>query len=85
MSITKAEIRKKVGGKFFTAHFEKKDGTTRRLCGRLGVHKGVKGTGHAKPNSIVTVFEVNKNQFRSFDVDRLISLDCGKFHYRKDW
>lgn len=88
LSITKKDFAELVGSKFFTVTFYKKDGTLRKMQGRLGVKKGVKGTGAPKPDNIVTVYEVNSNrdaktgkftkagfqQFRSFDVDRLVSV-----------
>ena len=72
--LTTAQFKELVGSKFFSITFYKKDGTKRTMNGRLGVTKYVKGTGKPKPNSIVTVYEVNKRQYRSFDISRLISV-----------
>lgn len=83
MAISKSDIKRKVGGKFFAATFEKKDGSVRKICGRLGVSKHVTGTGHPNPDNIVVVYETNKRQYRKFDVERLLTLDCGNFHYSK--
>lgn len=82
------QFKELVGTKFFTVTFYKKDGTPRVMTGRLGVSKGVKGTGKPKPDNIVTVYETGYNRdaktgrfnkqgfqcFRSFDINRLVSV-----------
>ncbi len=87
MKITKQNFRDMVGTRFFTVTFRKADGTTRKMQGRLGVHKGVKGTGRLAPDHIVTVYEVTherddkgrfcnvKGQWRSFDINRLETVN----------
>lgn len=72
--MNKQQFKQLVGGKFFTVEFIKKDGTVRSLNGRLGVTKGVKGTGHAMPDNIQAVKEVNRNQWRSFNLDTVIRV-----------
>lgn len=86
MKISKAQLKEIVGNRFFTVTFYKKDGSTRVLNGRLGVSKDVKGTGRVKPDHIVTVYEnkpgrdnkgrftSNQGQYRSFDLNRVISI-----------
>ena len=57
-------------GEIFTAEFTKKDGSTRLMNARLGVKKGVKGTG--TPNSLNTtsikVFDMQAGQFRQINL-----------------
>lgn len=74
--LTKSNFKQFVGNKIFTVVFLKKDGSLRHMTGRLGVKKYVKGTGYAKPDNIVTVFEMQKKQYRSFDVDRVKEIKC---------
>ena len=71
-------------GKIFKCVFVKKDGTIRRMVCRLGVTKGVKGTG--KPisnvsNSYMTVFDMQKDQFRVINLNTLINLQVGGIAY----
>ena len=61
---------------FFTVVFEKKNGETRLMNGRLGVKKycGSVGSTTSHLPNLVTVFEVNKKQYRNFDLERLIEV-----------
>ncbi len=73
-----AEIRK-TNGKFFTVEFIKKDGTLRKLTGRLGVKKyltgGVSTVAH-KPEYI-TVYDVQNKGYRNVNLDTIKSFKCG--------
>jgi hypothetical protein len=55
-------------GKIFSVTFTKIDGTTRKMCCRTNVSKGVKGVGlnyrPAERNNLI-VFNMNKKQFRT--------------------
>lgn len=71
-------------GKFFTVWFLKKDQTLRKMTCRTGVKKGLKGENgvgvlRAKPSNtnIVSVFEMQVNGYRSFDLGRVVSFKCG--------
>ena len=70
------DIIRSSNGRIFSALFIKADGTERRMIARLGVTKGVKGTG--KPaglhTAVVRVFDMRKRAFRSIPVDRLLTL-----------
>jgi hypothetical protein len=65
-------------GKIFTVRFEKADGTMRTMNCRLGVGKYVKGTGkpHTDPKT-VTVFDLQINDYRSFNTDRVQWIKTG--------
>lgn len=67
----------------FGVTFEKKGGSIRSMSARLGVekfrHGGANSTAHL-PN-IVTAFEMDKKQYRKFDITRLRSLRCNKGEY----
>ena len=71
-------------GRFFTVWFLKKDQTLRKMTCRTGVKKGSKGENgvgalRAKPNNtnLVSVFEMQVNGYRSFDLERVVSFKCG--------
>ena len=74
----KQEI-KSTKGKFFSVEFVKADGTIRKMVCRLGVHIGVNGNG--TPSSMndmhLKVYDIQKQAWRSFRLDRLVSFKCG--------
>lgn len=76
----KTRFKALVGNTFFSVKFEKANGESRTLTGRLGVHKYV--TGNGKPinsETVIHVWEVlpgGQGQYRSFDVMRLRRLRC---------
>lgn len=80
--MTKQELlRKELGSKFFTVVFTKKDGSQRRLNGRLGVKKylrgDTKGYSDADINAI-TVYDVKARGYRTVKLDKIINLTCKK-------
>jgi hypothetical protein len=58
------------GGNIFGVTFVKKDGTTRRMCARKGITKGVKGTGTPWGPHVtsIRVFDMGKNAFRAINL-----------------
>lgn len=92
-------LKNKVGNKFFSCEFIKKDGTIRQLTGKMGAQNIAKKrnkTGkHRKENKNpkrITVLDVNKiedderGQFRTIPVDRLIWVKYNgiKYNIRHD-
>lgn len=73
---TKNFIARIVGNAFFTVYFQKADGSMRRLTGRLGVTKGLRGAGARKQRDVVTVWDCAKREYRSFRVTSLRWLRC---------
>lgn len=72
-------------GQIFSAVFVKKDGSDRQIVCRLGVQKGVKGVGLAyDPHSygLVTVFDVQKNEFRHINASTLKALTVSGEQYQ---
>lgn len=70
--------------KIFRCIFIKKDGTVRKMVCRLGVKKGLKGTG--KPissikNSYMTVFDMQKDDYRVINLATLINIQIGGIGY----
>lgn len=75
----RAKLKKAIegtGGKFFTVQFIKKDGNVRTMNCRLGVTKGIKGTGNKKsaPN-IITVWDAKKKQYRSVNLETCFAFN----------
>ena len=60
------------GDKIFTITFEKKDGSVRVLNGRRGVRKNLKGTNPVKKEGVVTVFDMQIDDYRSVSLSRVI-------------
>lgn len=62
------ELLASSAGKFITVTFTKKDGSLRKLNGRFGVRKGVKGTGKAlaahKANPYLVMWDAQIREFR---------------------
>ena len=70
--------------KIFSCMFIKKDGFLRKMTCRLGVTKGVKGTGkpiHNKSNSYLTVFDIQKDQFRVINLQTMLLIKIGGKEY----
>jgi hypothetical protein len=70
-------FRNEVGGKFFSAIFVKKDGTIREINCRLGVKKHLKGgqlSYDPESHGYLVVFDVNKKEYRTINMDRLIMV-----------
>ena len=85
--ISKAEAKdliKASKGKIFTAKNIKKDGSRRVLNGRLNVQKGVKGLGlgyNPDDFNMMTVFDMQKENFRMLNVDTMYELSINKENY----
>ena len=76
----KEKIKKLVGNKIFTVVFEKKDGTLRKLNGRLKVTKHLKGGRKSYDDNdfnYITVYDVHKRGYRTVDCDKITSLKFG--------
>ena len=70
-------IKQLVGNSIFTVKFTKKNGDLRKLTGRLGVKRGVKGVGKnydVKDFNYLTVYEMGKEQFRTINFNTIKEL-----------
>jgi len=69
------EFIKRLNGRFFTVEFIKKDNTIRKMNCRTGVKKYLSSNGKKvkltppKENGILRVYEPNKAQYRSINID----------------
>ena len=69
-------------GKFFSCVTLKSDGSYRKWVARTGVKKGIKGVGRKNTKeNLVTVFDMQINQFRTLDANKLLSFNCGNFSW----
>ena len=83
MKISKAkatEIIKNSQGKFITVVFDKKNGEERVMSGTLNFEhiptdKQPKGTQHQTSKNTIAVFDVVKENWRSFRVDSVIDFE----------
>ncbi len=75
-------------GKIFSCLFLKKDGSIRAMNCRLGVTKGIKGTGkpiHSQSNSYMTVYDMIKKDYRIVNLDTLTLLEMeGRLYHVQD-
>lgn len=74
--MNKYELMAKLGGRFATFTFVKKDGTLRKLNGRVGVlsyQNGGKNTHDGYPTHL-TVWECRSRSYRTVDIDRLVKV-----------
>ena len=74
-------------GQFFTVEFTKKDGTKRIMNCRTGVKKYLSNNGKkiqiTKPidNGILRVFDLQKNEYRSINLDTVNRITFNKVTY----
>lgn len=74
-------------GQFFTVEFTKKDGTKRIMNCRTGVKKYLSNNGKkiqiTKPidNGILRVFDLQKNEYRSINLDTVNRITFNKITY----
>jgi len=74
-------------GRFFTVEFTKKDGTKRIMNCRTGVKKYLSNNGKkiqiTQPidNGILRVFDLQKNQHRSINLDTVNRITFNKLTY----
>ena len=83
MLLTEEKFRKIVGSKFFTVKFKKKDGTIRKLNGKLGVTKHLKGgvkKYDASSLGYITVYDNVNKGYRTINLNTLQELKCGKVY-----
>lgn len=77
------ELIHSTNGKLFTVTFLKKNGTERTINGRLGVSKGVKGTG--KNNGIalgyISMYDVQEKGFKMVNSRTITELRTNKTIY----
>lgn len=78
------ELVNETNGKFFSVDFIKKDGSIRKMVCRKGVKKYLKGGDKKTPNTVITVFDVNKKEYRCFYPENVINFKCGKLNWNRN-
>lgn len=75
----KHDLIMSTGGKFFSVVFEKKDKSVREMTCRLGVQKHLKGGQNTLSDypQYVTVFDVEKEDYRAINLDTLLQIKTG--------
>ena len=72
-------------GKFFVVEFIKKDKSLRRMRARLGVKKGLTGTGRSwEKDNLITVYDMEAHQYRNVNLDTLKSFKCGNVVWKEN-
>lgn len=78
-SRTLASIIDNSDGKIVSVDFIKKDGTTRKLVGRLGVKKYLKGgTKTTDDDKYISIYDIQNHGYRSINRDTILGIRaCG--------
>jgi len=71
------ELVENTKGKFFSVEFVKRDNTIRHMVCRVGVTKHLRGGKKTTPDSYITVFDVQKKEYRCFKPETVITFKCG--------
>jgi len=72
--------------KIFSVTFIKKDGSLRKMNAMRGVRKGVKGVGHSfnpSEKNLLTVYDMQKGDFRFVNLNDVISFKANKKSFEK--
>lgn len=67
-------------GRIFSAYFRKKDGSMRNIVARRGVHSYLRGGElpyDPSAHQLLTVFDVQKRDYRTIGLDNLVSFNIG--------
>lgn len=77
-------VIKETKGQIFNIKFWKKDGTLRIMNARVGVSKGVKGTGYPihRMNPSMRVFDMDKAAFRTINLEKTVGLSTSGVSFR---
>jgi len=69
-------------GRIVACDFVKKDGTTRKIVGRLGVTSYLKGgKSTLNPDTYITIFDMQKQAYRSINRSTILSVTTGGVRY----
>ena len=75
-------------GRFFSVKFIKADGTERDMNCRIGVKKGIKGTGFSmsKAKRLIRwrVWDIQKKAYRTIPINRIISVKASGLKVEKN-
>jgi len=84
--VKRENLVKTIGeNQFCSITFTKKNGEVRRLVGRLGVKRHLKGKGKNysdEDKGLVTVFDTQKGEYRSIRANSILSVKAHGKEYR---
>lgn len=75
-------VKKVIGGRFFTVEFTKKDGTLRRLNGRFGVTKHLKGGKTTLNDDYLIVFDCHAKGYRAVNKQTIKQINFGGVQWK---
>jgi hypothetical protein len=75
------ELIEQTAGKIFTVEFVKKDGTIRKLNGRVGVKKFLAGGNKTVSDKYVTVYDMKNKGYRSVNKDTITMVKFNRTTY----
>ncbi len=62
-------------GKFFSVKFLKKDGSERQMTARTQVRKGLSGGERCLPLKYLSVYDIQKQQYRSINPESILEVN----------
>ena len=72
-------------GKFFVVEFVKKDKSLRRMRARLGVKKGLTGTGRTwDKDNLITVYDMEAHGYRNLNLETMRIFKCGNVVWKEN-
>ena len=77
--ITKDQIKNIMKNNFFYVEYRKKDDSLRKMNGRFGVKKHLKGgkSTTEKIDTMIPVYDMQKEAYRTINLDKIEYLKCG--------
>lgn len=73
------EMIENTKGRIFVANFIKATGEQRKMVCRLGVRKGLTGTGRSyTKENLVTVYDMVNHGYRTINLETMKNFKCGK-------
>jgi len=79
-----ASLLKDTGGKFVSVEFVKKDGSLRKMTGRFGVTKHLKGGVNRvvnESNAYMTIYDTVNKGYRTINLETIQRLNVGGVAY----
>lgn len=72
-----SSVLENTGGKFFSVEFVKKDGSVRKINGRMGVTKHLKGGACTLDREkFLIVFDMQSGGYRAINRETILTITC---------
>jgi hypothetical protein len=85
--IRRADVVRHTAGRIFTAEFTKRNGQTRRILARTGVHRFTNGKGmkyEPADFDLLVVYDMQAKDYRMINLSTLINIRCGDYSWERD-